>query len=133
MPDLGTLIDFSVGFPSDQSIRDAGHAGVIGYVSDRRRSAQWAMAKPLTREYCDSLQAAGLLVASCYQYGKTDDPMGELSDWRGGYDAGVRHATRAYQLHTEAGGPRERPIYGPVDDNPSRWEFDNFVLPFAKG
>jgi len=122
-----TLIDFSAAFPAPQAVKDAGHRGVICYVSDSRPGTNFG-AKPLTRAAADSYRAAGLEVVSCYQKGK-----GTTSDWRGGYDAGVAHAKRALEVHRAAGGPDRRPIYAPVDDNPTLAEYNTLIAPFLRG
>src|SRR5699024_4317878 len=76
----GTLIDYSAGVPSPESIRAAGYKGAIRYCSEPR--AAWMHGKPMRRTEAQALHDAGLEVVSCYQYGK-----GEDSDWHGGYDA----------------------------------------------
>ncbi len=122
-----TLIDFSAAFPSPQAVKDAGHKGVACYVSDSRPGTSFG-AKPLTRAAADSYRAAGLEVVSIYQFGK-----GDTSDWLGGYDAGVKHARRALELHFAAGGPPRRPIYMPCDSNPSLDQWNRQASPFFKG
>jgi len=122
-----TLIDFSAAFPPPQAVRDAGHKGVACYVSDSRPGTNFG-AKPLTRAAADSYRAAGLEVVSIYQFGK-----GDTSDWLGGYDAGVKHARRALELHFAAGGPPRRPIYMPCDSNPSLDQWNRQASPFFKG
>ncbi|CAM3184460.1 DUF1906 domain-containing protein [Prescottella defluvii] len=123
-----TLIDYSAGVPSPIGIRLAGHVGAIRYVSDRRPDAAWMLGKPMQLGEAAALAAVGLQIVSCYQFGK-----GATSDWRGGYDAGVRHARRGLELHRAAGGPENCPIYASIDDNPSGWEFDNLIAPFLRG
>ncbi|QDQ97269.1 DUF1906 domain-containing protein [Tomitella fengzijianii] len=123
---LGTLIDYSAGVPSARSIRAAGYKGAIRYCSDAR--ADWMTGKPMARSEADALQDAGLEVVSCYQYGK-----GDTSDWLGGHDAGVHHATRGLELHRAAGGAARAPIYMSIDSNPTRAQFDAQVLPFLQG
>lgn len=98
---LGTIVDYSAAVPSPSSIRAAGHIGAIRYVSDRRPGAEWMLAKPLTESEAAALVAGDLEVVSCYQFGKAD-----TADWLGGYDAGVRHATRGLELHRAAGDRR---------------------------
>lgn len=122
------LLDFSADFPDPAAIRDAGYGGAILYMSDRRPGAEWMKAKPATREYCDRLRAAGLEIVSNYQFGK-----GTTSDWRGGFDAGVHHARIALDRHLAAGGPGLRPIYAPVDDNPTLDEWNRLIAPFLRG
>lgn len=124
---MAQLLDFSAALIDPQAIKAAGFTGVVGYFSESRPGANFG-AKPLRRDYCDRLRAAGLEIVSNYQYGK-----GATSDWRGGYDAGVRHAQTALRLHREAGGPERRPLYAPVDDNPTLAEWNDLIAPFLKG
>ncbi|MFE7798999.1 glycoside hydrolase domain-containing protein [Nocardia sp. NPDC057440] len=121
------LLDFSARLIEPEAIKAAGYGGVIGYFSESRPGANFG-AKPLTRDYCDKLRSAGLEIVSNYQYGK-----GDTSDWKGGYAAGVRHAEIALRLHREAGGPEGRPIYAPVDSNPSLLEWNAQIAPFLRG
>lgn len=65
---------------------------------------------------------------SNYQFGK-----GPTADWRGGLEAGKRHAERGWELHTAAGGPDTAPIYASIDDNPSEEEFDEMIAPYIEG
>ncbi len=125
---LGTLIDYSGGIPSPEAIREAGHSGAVRYVSDRRPGAEWMIGKPMLQDEASALTDAGLEVVSNYQYGK-----GDTSDWRGGYAAGVRHATRGLELHTAAGGPADRPIYASIDDNPTAVQFATMIAPYILG
>ncbi|WP_063051122.1 DUF1906 domain-containing protein [Nocardia arthritidis] len=127
-PSLGTLIDYAGGVPSAAAIRDAGHAGVIRYVSDRRPGAEWMAGKPLRSAEVDDLKAAGLQIVSCYQFGK-----GPTADWRGGLEAGKRHAERGLALHRAAGGPDNVPIYASIDDNPSAVDFATMIAPYLLG
>ncbi|WP_280393244.1 glycoside hydrolase domain-containing protein [Nocardia wallacei] len=121
------LIDFSASLIEPEAIRAAGYSGVIGYFSESRPGANFG-AKPLRRDYCDRLRAAGLEIVTNYQYGK-----GESSDWFGGYDGGCRHAEIALRNHFDAGGPGYRPLYAPVDANPSLAQWNEFIAPFLRG
>ncbi|WP_433663152.1 glycoside hydrolase domain-containing protein [Nocardia sp. CA-128927] len=121
------LLDFSAALIEPRAILDAGYAGVIGYFSDSRPGTNFG-AKPLRRDYCDQLRAAGLEIVSNYQYGK-----GDTSDWLGGYDAGARHAEICMTYHTEAGGPGNRPLYAPVDANPTLEQWNSLIAPFLRG
>ena len=121
------LIDYAGGVPSAEAIKAAGFAGAIRYVSDRRPGAEWMVGKPILMDEAQALQAAGLAVVSCYQFGK-----GETSDWRGGYEAGLKHAKRGLELHLAAGGPANRPIYTSIDDNPTFDEFETLIAPYLK-
>ncbi|PXX68796.1 uncharacterized protein DUF1906 [Nocardia tenerifensis] len=125
---FGTLIDYAGGVPSAESIRDAGHLGVIRYVSDRRPGAEWMAGKPLRANEVDQLHEAGLQIVSCYQFGK-----GPTADWRGGLEAGKKHAQRGLDLHLAAGGPDNVPIYAAIDDNPSEVEFATMIAPYLLG
>lgn len=121
------LLDFSAALIDPEAIKAAGYAGVVGYFSESRPGTNFG-AKPLRRDYCDRLRAEGLEIVTNYQYGK-----GEAADWRGGYDAGCRHAEIALRLHFEAGGPGSRPLYAPVDDNPTLQEWNAMIAPFLRG
>ncbi|WP_378733766.1 DUF1906 domain-containing protein [Nocardia brasiliensis] len=125
---FGTLIDYAGGVPSAAAIRDAGHLGVIRYVSDRRPGAEWMEGKPLRASEVDQLHAAGLNIVSCYQFGK-----GPTADWRGGLEAGKKHAQRGLELHYAAGGPDGVPIYASIDDNPTPVEFATMIAPYLLG
>ncbi len=61
------------------------------------------------------MAAFGLQIVSCYQFGK-----GQTSDWRGGFDAGIRHAQRGLELHRAAARPRELPDLRVDRRHPSR-------------
>lgn len=127
-PDLvgGTLLDYSAGLPDPAAIAAAGHLGAIRYCSDPR--AGWMAAKPIKAAEADALTAAGLIVVSCYQYGKDD-----TSDWHGGHPAGVEHARRALELHEAAGGPDTAPIYMSIDSDPTATEYRTQVSGFLRG
>ncbi|WP_435591082.1 DUF1906 domain-containing protein [Nocardia sp. bgisy118] len=125
---LGTLIDYSGGVPAAEAILAAGHVGVIRYVSDRRPGAEWMVGKPLLAREVEELTAAGLKIVSCYQFGK-----GPTADWRGGLEAGKRHAERGLELHLAAGGPEGRPIYASIDDNPTPVDFATMIAPYLLG
>ncbi|MGN2636067.1 DUF1906 domain-containing protein [Nocardia takedensis] len=125
---LGTLLDYAGGVPAAEAIRDAGHIGVIRYVSDRRPGAEWMEGKPLRAAEVEALHEAGLTIVSNYQYGKAD-----TADWRGGLEAGKRHADRGLALHREAGGPDDVPIYASIDDNPTPVDFATMIAPYIAG
>src|SRR6185437_2791392 len=108
------LIDFAERRIAPAEIKSAGYAGVVNYVSESRPGANFE-AKPLTREYADSLRAAGLHIVSNFQYGK---PGGTApSDFTRGFDGGIADAREALRLHNAAGGPGSAPIFFSVDDN----------------
>jgi Domain of unknown function (DUF1906) len=108
------LIDFTHRLvPADQ-IKSAGFDGALVYVSELRPGADFDF-KPVTREYADSLRAAGLHIVSCYQYGKPGWPT--PSDFTRGYDGGVADAQTGLRLHGAAGGPDSAPIFFSVDED----------------
>ncbi|BBZ43959.1 DUF1906 domain-containing protein [Mycobacterium parmense] len=108
------LIDFAERRIAPAEIKAAGYDGVVNYVSESRPGANFE-AKPLTREYADSLRAAGLHIVSNFQYGKPGWP--DPSDFTRGYDGGVADAQTAQRLHAAAGGPPSAPIFFSVDDD----------------
>lgn len=121
------LIDFSVGFPSAEKIKQAGFGGVILYFSHAREN--WMKAKPASESAVRRYQEAGLEIVCNYQFGK-----GKTSDWYEGFDGGVKHARIMQDLVTEAGLGTAKPVmYGPVDANPTLWEHNTYVAPFFKG
>lgn len=120
---LGTLLDYAVGVPDPAAVKQAGHAGVIRYVSDPREP--WMTGKPLHAAEATALRAAGLTVVSNYQFGKES-----TADWLGGYPAGLKHAARGVELHTAAGGPDTAPIYASIDDNPTFSQFVTQIAPY---
>jgi hypothetical protein len=108
------LIDFAELRIPPGEIKAAGYAGVVNYVSEARPGKHFE-AKPITREYADSLRAAGLHIVSNFQYGK---PGGSApSDFTRGHDGGVADAQTAQRLHAAAGGPGSAPIFFSVDDD----------------
>src|ERR1700730_13811388 len=108
------MIDFAERRIAPAEIKAAGYAGVVNYVSESRPGSNFE-AKPITREYADSLRAAGLHIVSNFQYGK---PGGTApSDFTRGFDGGVADAHTALQLHNAAGGSNSAPIFFSVDDD----------------
>jgi len=108
------LIDFTQRLVAADQIKSAGFDGAMVYVSELRPGADFDF-KPVTREYADSLRAAGLHVVSCYQYGKPGWPT--PSDFTRGYDGGVADAQTALRWHGAAGGPDSAPIFFSVDED----------------
>jgi hypothetical protein len=125
-----TLIDYAMRQIPAQDIRAAGHAGVINYVSTSRPGSSFG-AKPITLPYAQSLNAAGLVIVSNFQYGK---PGGTApSDFTRGYPGGVADARTAWQLHTAAGGGQSAPVFFSVDDDIDREAWNTVVLPWFRG
>jgi hypothetical protein len=108
------LIDFAERRILASEIKAAGYDGVVNYVSESRPGANFE-AKPITRDYADSLRAAGLHIVSNFQYGKPGWP--QPSDFTRGHDGGVADAQTALRLHNAAGGGASAPILFSVDDN----------------
>lgn len=124
------LIDFAERRIAPGEIKSAGYAGVVNYVSESRPGANFE-AKPLTREYADSLRAAGLHIVSNFQYGK---PGGTApSDFSRGFDGGVADAHEALRLHNAAGGSSSAPIFFSVDDDINVDTWNSLVLNWFRG
>lgn len=128
---MDTLIDFSAAFPSAESVKAAGHKGVMCYVSESRPGSRFG-AKPLTKSAVDMYLDAGLTVTALYQFGKTGYAPAP-SDWLAGFDGGVRHATEARRILVAAGLPANSIVYAPVDDNPTLDQWNTYIAPFLKG
>jgi hypothetical protein len=124
------LIDFAERRIAPGEIASAGYAGVVNYVSESRPGANFE-AKPLTREYADSLRAAGLHIVSNFQYGK---PGGTApSDFTRGFDGGVADAHSALSLHNAAGGSNSAPIFFSVDDDINADTWNGLALNWFRG
>lgn len=124
---IGTLLDYASGPPSAASVRAAGHMGAVRYCSNRRPGAEWMTGKPLLRREVDDFRAHGLNMVSCYQFGRDT-----TADWRAGAAGGDHHSRIGIGIHFAAGGPRGVPMYAAIDDNPTRWEFDNLIAPYLE-
>ncbi len=124
---LGTVIDYSADVPSAASVKAAGHLGAVRYVSYPRPDAQWMLGKPVKLAETQDFADHGLSVASVYQYGKAD-----TADWKQGAAGAAVHAPQAITLHKAAGGPTGRPIYVAIDDNPTRWQYENQIRPYLQ-
>lgn len=124
-PVLGTVIDFAAAVPSARAVKAAGHIGAVRYVSERRPGAEWMKGKPVTIGETQDYKANGLAVASVYQFGKA-----ETADWKQGALGAAQHAPKAIALHNAAGGPKGRPIYVAIDDNPTLAQFNTLINPY---
>lgn len=109
------VVDFTERLVSPEQLKSAGLDGALVYVSELRPGATFDF-KPVTRDYADRLRAAGLQIASCYQYGKPGWPK-TPSDFTRGYDGGVADARTALGNHTATGGPASAPIFFSVDED----------------
>jgi Domain of unknown function (DUF1906) len=125
------LIDFAEKRISPEEIKSAGYSGVINYVSAERPGAHFE-AKPITREYADSLRAAGLQIVSNFQYGKPGWPASP-SDLTRGHDGGVADAQTALQFHAAAGGPNSAPIFFSVDDDIDQNTWNTVAVEWFRG
>lgn len=125
---LGILLDYAAGVIPAADIRASGASGAIRYVSDRRPGGAWMLGKPIQLNEARDLYRNGLKIVSCYQYGKQDS-----ADWLAGYNAGVQHAKRGWQLHVAAGGSYGAPIYASIDDDPSYEQYKRQVAPYLQG
>ena len=124
------LIDFAERRIAPGEIKAAGYAGVVNYVSESRPGANFE-AKPLTREYADSLRAAGLHIVSNFQYGK---PNGTApSDFTRGFDGGVADGHEALRLHNAAGGSNSAPIFFSVDDDINADAWNSLAVNWFRG
>ncbi|MDO5097338.1 MAG: DUF1906 domain-containing protein [Corynebacterium sp.] len=127
-PVLGTVIDYAAGVPSATAIRDAGHIGTVRYVSQRRPGTEtWMVGKPVTIGETQAQARQGLKTASVYQFGKDAS-----ADWKQGAAGAAIHAPQAIALHVAAGGPKGRPIYVAIDDNPSRQQYEQQIRPYLQ-
>lgn len=127
-PILGTVIDFAAGVPRAHDVKAAGHIGAVRYVSQRRPGTEgWMLGKPVTLAETTTNAALGLSTASVYQFGKD-----ATADWKQGAAGAVVHAPQAIALHIAAGGPKGRPIYVAIDDNPTRAQYDHQIRPYLQ-
>lgn len=124
----GVLLDYAAGVIAASDLKAAGALGAIRYVSDRRPGAEWMLGKPIALPEAHDLLQSGLKVVSCYQFGK-----GPTADWLGGQPAGVQHAQRGLQLHSEAGGSAGVPIYASIDDDPTSDQYRTQIAPYLQG
>lgn len=124
---LGTVVDYAAGVPTAAAVKAAGHIGAVRYVSGRRPGAEWMAGKPVTAAETRDFTAAGLAVASVYQYGKAG-----TADWLQGAFGVATHAPQAISYHRAAGGPTGRPIYVAIDDNPTRSQYDAQIRPYLQ-
>ncbi|HTX97507.1 MAG TPA: DUF1906 domain-containing protein [Mycobacterium sp.] len=124
------LIDFAERRIAPAEIKAAGYSGVVNYVSEPRPGSHFE-AKPITREYADSLRAAGLQIVSNFQYGKPGWP--DPSDYTRGYDGGVADAHTAMGLHSAAGGTPSAPIFFSIDDDIDANTWNNVAIQWFRG
>lgn len=104
---MATALDFSAAFPTAADVRNAGHAGVVAYISPAREA--WMKAKPITRTTVDAYKAAGLKVATVWQNGGSNNP-----DVMRGAAGGKADAEAAQAALNSAGIPAN-PVFFAVD------------------
>ncbi len=129
---MSTAVDFAARLIDPVAIKAAGHSGVIAYVSPPRPGAEWMLAKPVTKDYTDQCRAAGIDVASVWQYGKPGNPSAP-SDWTTGYEGGRRMAQEAADRHRAAGGPDKAPIFFAVDEDINLDSWNVLAVHFFRG
>lgn len=135
---MATVIDFSAGPPSAESIKRAGHTGVVLYISKPRET--WMTGKYPTREYLDDLDREGIKFAFVYQFRKGGSI--DTGDAGRGYDGGYADASEAlhrlnelrcsghpvfFAVDWNIGGPTSQP--GGVDMR----EWNDRVVHYFKG
>lgn len=121
-----TIVDFSSGVPRPEAIKAAGHIGAIRYVSRRRpETNDWMRAKPVTLVETTKARAAGLELASVYQYGAA-----KTADWLQGKAGALIHAPQAVAIHTAADGPKGATIFATIDDNPTHAQYLQQIRPY---
>ncbi|WP_412475374.1 glycoside hydrolase domain-containing protein [Gordonia sp. LUNF6] len=126
-----TVIDTAAGFPSATAIKNAGHTGIIAYVSPSRPGTNFA-GKPITRAVADSYRAGGVDIAVVWQLGKPGDPQ-TPSDWTTGYAGGRRMAKQALANARAAGMPGWCPIYFAVDEDITLDQWNATASQYFKG
>ena len=127
-PILGTVIDFAGAVPSASAVKNAGHIGAVRYVSQPRPGTEsWMLGKPVTLRETTAMAALGLQTASVYQFGRAEN-----ADWLTGARGAATHVPQAIALHIAAGGPKNRPIYMAIDDNPTREQYVQKVRPYLQ-
>ncbi|WP_169338069.1 glycoside hydrolase domain-containing protein [Nocardia vinacea] len=131
VPRMSTAVDFAARFLDPDAIKAAGHSAVLVYVSPSRPGSSFG-AKPVTREYADSVQAAGLDIVSIWQYGKPGNAQAP-SDWTTGYDGGHRMGLQAREIHTAVGGHDRCPIFFAVDEDISLDQWNDEAVNFFRG
>lgn len=127
-PILGKVIDFAAGVPNAADIQQGGYLGGVRYVSARRPGTEnWMLGKPVTLKETVANAEKGLATASVYQYGRA-----ETADWLNGASGATVHVPQAISFHQQAGGPTGVPIYMAIDDNPTRTQYTQQVLPYLQ-
>lgn len=123
-----TIIDFSAGPPSAESIQAAGHTGVVLYLSPGREP--WMTGKNPSRGYLDSLDEAGIKFAFVWQY-RAGGSM-SAGDAGRGYDGGYQDASEALKRLNEL-NCSGHPVFFAVDWDITLDEWNNHVVDYFRG
>lgn len=102
-----TVIDFAASYPSGNSIKAAGHRGVVLYLSPAREA--WMNGKKINRAVVDGYKAAGLEIAVVWQFGKESN-----ADVLRGRNGGLADA-RAADAKLKEVGLDGLPVFFAVD------------------
>lgn len=101
-PHMLTLVDASTNRPTPAAVKAAGHAGIIGYVSDYP-------VKNITKPECDAFIAAGLSVSLVWENGSQDA--------YGGFGAGCYAGKKAVAQAQALGCPKGVVLFAAADSN----------------
>ena len=123
---MATVIDFSAAYPSPQAVKAAGHEGVMLYLSPPRET--WMGGKKLTKTIVDGYKAAGLKIATCWQYGAGN---AHDSDVMRGAAGGRADAEAAQKRLSEVGLPGH-PVYFCVDFDISLNQWNSVAVEYFK-
>lgn len=123
-----TVIDFAAGPPPAAGIKAAGHGGVVLYLSDAREA--WMTGKNPSREYLNSLDAAGIKFAFVWQYRKGGSMA--AGDAGRGFEGGKTDADAALRRLNEL-RCSGHPVFFAVDWDVSLAEWNNGVADYFRG
>src|SRR5262249_54933209 len=98
------VLDYSFARFSPAQVHSLGAVAVCRYLTVVTPDTA---GKLLTRAEADRMSAAGIAMASVFEFA--------AKDAMGGHHQGKEYATLAHEQHTAAGGPSGRPIYFAVD------------------
>lgn len=121
---MATVLDFSAGFPTGASIKQAGHTGVVVYISPPRED--WMRGKPAPRQVVDDYRAHGLGVAAVWQYGGASHPDAMRGARGGELDA------RAADEALNAAGLTGWPVFFAVDFDVTLDQWNSTVVEYFR-
>lgn len=125
---MTTVIDFSAGPPSAESIKAAGHTGVVLYISEGREA--WMTGKNPSREYLDSLDREGIKFAFVFQYRKGGSMAS--GDAGRGFDGGYADAKESLHRLNEL-NCSGHPVFFAVDWDITLQEWNGRVGEYFRG